>query len=104
MKNKGEGIYEVSYGGQSTISIVDAMANIRKIGLVLVIGLVLLAIFLIQNTIKLTISARSTEIEIMPIRRNKSWKVPPVPERLLLWQISLPARIVQHLCSLTTRP
>jgi Cell division protein len=65
MKNKGEGIYEVSYGGQSTISIVDAMANIRKIGLVLVIGLVLLAIFLIQNTIKLTISARSTEIEIM---------------------------------------
>lgn len=65
MKNNNEGLYEISYGGQSTISIVDAMANIRKIGMILVIGLILLAIFLIQNTIKLTITARATEIEIM---------------------------------------
>ena len=65
MKNNNEGLYEISYGGQSTISIVDAMANIRKVGMILVIGLILLAIFLIQNTIKLTITARATEIEIM---------------------------------------
>lgn len=65
MKNNGDGIYEVSYGGQSTLSIVDAMSNVRKVGLFLVIGLVLLAVFLISNTIKLTISARSAEIEIM---------------------------------------
>ncbi|NLH64287.1 MAG: ABC transporter permease [Erysipelotrichaceae bacterium] len=65
MKSDGKGIYQVNYGGQSTISIVDAMAKIRQVGLVLVVGLMLLAIFLIQNTIKLTITARATEIEIM---------------------------------------
>lgn len=65
MKSDGKGIYQVNFGGQSTISIVDAMAKIREVGLILVIGLMLLAIFLIQNTIKLTITARSTEIEIM---------------------------------------
>jgi cell division transport system permease protein len=65
MKSDGKGIYQVNYGGQSTISIVDAMAKIRQVGLILVVGLMLLAIFLIQNTIKLTITARATEIEIM---------------------------------------
>ena len=39
----------------------------RNIGLVLIIGLVLTAIFLISNTIKLTIMARSTEIGIMKL-------------------------------------
>lgn len=39
----------------------------RNIGLVLVIGLVSTAIFLISNTIKLTIMARSTEIGIMKL-------------------------------------
>lgn len=65
MRKNGEGIYQVNYGGQGTISLVNAMASVRQVGLVLVIGLMLLAIFLIQNTIKLTITARSTEIEIM---------------------------------------
>lgn len=65
MKKDGKGIYEVSDGGESTLSIVGAMADIRKVGLFLVVGLMLLAIFLIQNTIKLTITARSTEIGIM---------------------------------------
>lgn len=65
MKENGEGIYEVNYGGQSTISIVEAMATIRKVGIILVVVLTLLAIFLIGNTIKLTISARATEIQIM---------------------------------------
>lgn len=62
---KIEGVAEVNYGGQSTVSMVDTMAMVRKIGGFLVIGLTLLAIFLIQNTIKLTISARKDEITIM---------------------------------------
>ncbi len=60
-----EGVSEVNYGGQSTISMVDTMSAIRKIGGFLVAGLTILAIFLIQNTIKLTISARKDEITIM---------------------------------------
>lgn len=60
-----DGVSEVNYGGQSTVSMVDTMSAIRKIGGFLVAGLTLLAIFLIQNTIKLTISARKDEITIM---------------------------------------
>lgn len=59
------GVDEVNYGGQSTVSMVDTMAAVRRIGGILVIGLTILAIFLIQNTIKLTISARKDEITIM---------------------------------------
>jgi cell division transport system permease protein len=60
-----DGVDEVNYGGQSTVSMVDTMSAIRKIGGFLVLGLTILAIFLIQNTIKLTISARKDEITIM---------------------------------------
>lgn len=60
-----DGVSEVNYGGQSTVSMVDTMSAIRKIGGFLVAGLTILAIFLIQNTIKLTISARKDEITIM---------------------------------------
>ena len=62
-----EGVAEngVNDGGQSTISLVGAMGTVRKIGAILVGALTLLAIFLIQNTIKLTISAREDEIKIM---------------------------------------
>lgn len=60
-----DGVSEVNYGGQSTDSMVDTMSAIRKIGGFLVAGLTILAIFLIQNTIKLTISARKDEITIM---------------------------------------
>ncbi len=62
---KIEGIDKVNYGGQSTLSVVGAMAAVRRIGTFLVLGLSLLAIFLIANTIKLTISARQDEIIIM---------------------------------------
>lgn len=62
---KIEGVSEVNYGGQSTVSMVDTLGAIRKVGSFLVAGLTILAIFLIQNTIKLTISARKDEITIM---------------------------------------
>ncbi len=60
-----EGIYMTNYGGQSTVNMVSAMSKIRRFGGFLVIFLGLLAIFLIQNTIKLTIYARQDEIAIM---------------------------------------
>ena len=60
-----EGVFEVTYGGQSTVDIVRVLENVRKFGAILVAALSLLAIFLIQNTIKLTISAREDEIRIM---------------------------------------
>ena len=59
------GVDSVNYGGQSTLNMVDAMSSIRRFGGILVAALTLLAIFLIQNTIKLTIYARKDEITIM---------------------------------------
>lgn len=60
-----EGVSSVSYGGQSTIDLVGAMGSVRKIGLVIVVAMTMLAIMLIQNAIKLTISSRKDEITIM---------------------------------------
>lgn len=60
-----EGVADVDYGGQTTIDMVAAMETIRRIGAMFVAALSVLAIFLIQNTIKLTIGAREDEITIM---------------------------------------
>ncbi len=62
---KIDGVDSVNYGGQSTIMMVDTMTSIRRVGTIFVIALTLLAIFLIQNTIKLTIAARKDEITVM---------------------------------------
>lgn len=60
-----EGVEEVNYGGESAVMLVTAMNSVRYGGMILVIALSALAIFLIANTIKLTIYARSKEISIM---------------------------------------
>lgn len=62
--SKMEGVEEVDYGGTSTEMMVKVMNTIRRGGSLLVLGLTILAIFLIQNTIKLTIYARQDEITI----------------------------------------
>lgn len=59
-----EGVDSINYGGASTVAMVKLMNTIRRIGLILVFALTALAIFLIQNTIKLTIYARHDEIMI----------------------------------------
>jgi len=60
-----DGIYEVNYGGETTVSLVNSLSKIRYFGAIVAAALSLLAIFLIQNTIKLTIYARQDEITIM---------------------------------------
>jgi cell division transport system permease protein len=60
-----EGVFDTNYGGNSSVMLVDALNSVRAGGLVIVIALSLLAIFLIQNTIKVTILARANEIAIM---------------------------------------
>ena len=60
-----DNVYSVKYGQgyvEKLFSIVDIT---RNIGLVLTIGLLFTAMFLISNTIKITIVARRSEIEIM---------------------------------------
>ena len=60
-----DGISKVRYGGAEAVKLIGALRSIRTVGGILAIALSLLAILLIQNTIKLTIQARADEIVIM---------------------------------------
>lgn len=59
-----DGVYD---GGDSTVNLLSVLSGLRFGGTILVGALMLLAIFLISNTIKLSIFSRSDEIEIMRI-------------------------------------
>lgn len=65
--DKLDGIYEVVYGKGKIEKLFGFLEISRNIGLVLIIALLLTATFLISNTIKITIAARKTEIEIMKL-------------------------------------
>lgn len=60
-----DGVFRVNYGGNEAIMLVGALNSVQYGGAILVAALCALAIFLIANTIKLTIYARSKEISIM---------------------------------------
>ena len=58
---------KVKYGQGSVEKIFDVTNTGRIVGVVLIIGLLFTAMFLISNTIKITIFARRREIEIMKL-------------------------------------
>jgi len=60
-----EGIESVNYGGVNTLKLIEILNSIRDSGLILVLFLGILAIFLITNTIKMSIHSRMHEIQIM---------------------------------------
>lgn len=62
---KINGIYSVYDGGSNTYLLVDVLTKVRLFGGGLVLALCFLAVYLIYNTIKITIASRDTEIEIM---------------------------------------
>lgn len=76
----------VQYGEGTVEKLVSIFDVIEKCGLVMVIALVIVTIFLIGNTIKLTIYSRKTEIEIMRLvgTSNAVIKLPFIIEGFLL--------------------
>lgn len=60
-----EGVDTVKYGEGMVENVISVFDVIQKVVLVVVIALVLVTVFLISNTIKLTIFSRRGEIEIM---------------------------------------
>lgn len=74
------------YGGNSVSKMISVLNTIRSGGLVFVGLLTLLALFLISNSIKLTIYARSAEISIMRNVGAANWyiKVPFMIEGMLI--------------------
>lgn len=76
----------VRYGEDMVDKMVKAFSSVEKVTYGIVIALVLVTVFLIINTIKLTISARSREIGIMRLvgASNITIKLPFIIEGMIL--------------------
>lgn len=80
------GVRQSVYGGSSVSQLISILNAIRSGGLVFVVLLMALALFLISNSIKLTIYARNTEISIMRNVGAANWyiKVPFMIEGMMI--------------------
>lgn len=83
---KIEHITNVQYSKDVIDKMLPVFDVVKKVSVVIIGGLVLVTIFLICNTIRLTIFARRTEIEIMRLVGNSNFviKLPFVIEGLFL--------------------
>lgn len=81
-----EGIDKAEYGGDGVTVMIQFFESIRNGGLIFVIALSLLAIFLISNTIRMTIYARKTEIGIMRNVGAGNWfiRIPFLMEGMMI--------------------
>ena len=68
-------VKEVTYGGSSTNKLVDILESVRNGGAIFVVALIIVALFMIANTIKITITSRSTEISIMRMVGASNWYI-----------------------------
>jgi cell division transport system permease protein len=84
-----ENINEVVYGEGKVEKLFHVIEISRNVGLVLILGLIFTAMFLISNTIRITIIARKDEIEIMKLvgATNSFVRIPFVLEGMWLGMI-----------------
>lgn len=84
--SKIEGVDVVDYGETMVNGLIQAFDAIEKVSIIVVIALILVTIFLIVNTIKLTIFSRKREISIMRLvgASNFTIKMPFVIEGMIL--------------------
>lgn len=68
-----EFVSQANYGGAEADKLFETMESVRNIGGVVIIALLLTAVFLISNTIRITIFSRRTEIEIMKLVGATNW-------------------------------
>jgi len=78
--------YDVKYGEGKVEKLFNFLNISRNVGVVLILGLLFTAIFLISNTIRITIIARRDEIEIMKLvgATNAFVRIPFVLEGMWL--------------------
>ena len=78
--------FDVKYGEDKVEKLFAFLNTSRNVGLVLILGLLFTAIFLISNTIRITIIARGDEIEIMKLvgATNSFVRIPFVLEGMWL--------------------
>lgn len=68
-----EHVSDVNYGGADADRLFKMTSTIRNVGGIIIIALIFTAVFLISNTIRITIFSRSTEIEIMKLVGATNW-------------------------------
>lgn len=68
-----KGIVSAEYGGESTGNMISSFASIRKGSMIFTIFLVIVALFLIANKIKMSIYTRKQEIAIMRFVGASNW-------------------------------
>lgn len=73
--NQMDGIVEATYGGDEVTVMVSVFEAMRSGGAVFVVFLAILALLLIQNTIRMTIQARNIEIAIMRSVGASNWYI-----------------------------
>ena len=66
-------VSDVNYGGADADKLFQMTSTIRNIGGIIIGALLFTAVFLISNTIRITIFSRSTEIEIMKLVGATNW-------------------------------
>lgn len=84
-----EGIDFVDYGQKMVESLITVFKAVQKASVIVVLALIIVTVFLIMNTIKLTIFSRKREISIMRLvgASNFSIKTPFVIEGMVLGMI-----------------
>ena len=80
------GVSTVNYGGESTQDMVKTLQTIQTGGTIFIVALAIVALFMIANTIKITITARQTEISIMRMVGARNWyiRIPFMLEGMLI--------------------
>ena len=73
--NQMDGIVEATYGGDEITVMVSVFEAMRSGGAVFVVFRAILALLLIQNTIRMTIQARNIEIAIMRSVGASNWYI-----------------------------
>ena len=73
--NQMDGIVEATYGGDEITVMVSVFEALRSGGAVFVVFLAILALLFIQNTSRMTIQARNTEIAIMRSVGASNWYI-----------------------------
>lgn len=73
--NEMKGIVSAEYGGDSTSGMLATFEKIREGGMIFIIFLIVIAVFLISNKIKMSIYTRKQEIAIMRFVGASNWAI-----------------------------